>query len=251
MPASDQPIDRSSRRGPGEAALQALPDLLAAAGCGLAWVAPAAPGFDLLSVFGPFFAVELAVAIVLSMAGVRRIADQAMARRIKAEMIALPALALAVFAGAYLGAGALLALLWLGGRTLWMLARETQDRRPAVSGLWIVYTRGADRQTMELTRTPPSGPLPAGTWVVAAGQEQKMAGITIGLWMLTVVGVYFVGAIPELGATAAYAAAVGWDASRFGADVPAHTALAAGSVLFGLRAIAHFHHATGLPRRAR
>ncbi len=245
MPDAQQKAVPPTRgRSRAEALREAVPDILASAGCALAWLAPAAPGFDLLKLFGNFFALEIGVAIVIGFAGVQRLPTNAMSGEDRRWFVLLPLVTLTAFAYAYAGASGLLTMAWLGGRTLWAQHIERLDTRPPITGLWLVYSRSGTGVAMEITTTRPELSGDPDEWCVPAGQEQKMSAITVALWMLVLGALLYVDA-PALGATADYAASVGWARSPLHEIMPAHLAVAAGTLLFAIRALAHFHGTTG------
>ncbi len=248
MQAAGQDTELPTRdRSRVEALREAVPDLIIASGCALAWIAPAALGFDLLKLFGDFFALEIGVAFLLGMAGVRRVPERLMAPEDRLWFLLLPLTILAAFAYGYAGTSGLLAMLCLGARTLWAQHKERQDTRPAVTGLWLLYSRSGTGISMEITTTRPTLSGDPKEWCVPAGQEQKMSGITLFLAML-VIGTLLAVDLPALGATADYAASVGWAREPLHEMMPAHLAVAAGALLFIGRALAHFHGTTAARR---
>lgn len=247
MQAASQDEDLPPRaRSRAEALREAVPDMIIAGGCALAWIAPSALGFDLLKLFGDFFALEIAVVLLLGMAGIRRVPEKSISREDRLWFIVLPLVILIGFAWGYAGTSGLLAMLCLGGRTLWAQHRERQDTRPPVTGLWLRYSRSGTGVLMEITTTRPTPSGDPKEWCVPAGQEQKMSHISLFLWL----GVAFalVGLdLPALGATAEYAASVGWVREPLHKLIPAHLAVAAGALFFTGRTLAHFHGTTAEP----
>lgn len=234
----------------GSAALDALPDALAAAACAIAWADPRALGFDLLASAAPLYFIELPLAVIVAFAGVRRLRDPRWSLRAKARYVVLPVLVLAVFGGALLGPWGLLAILWLGGLTLARLLASTPDTSPEVQGLWLVF-RLRSKQGEPRYYMAPDRPAPEpGMAVVPAGHAQLMAAVTIATWFAIPCAFLLFPDFGTGGATPAYAAAVGWDATPVGHWVPAHLALAAGLILFALRTLSHFE-GIGEPPAAR
>jgi hypothetical protein len=250
------PVDAMSDRVPvasrtyGSAILDALPDALAAAACGIAWAAPRALGFDLLAGAAPLYFIELPLAVIVAFAGVRRLRDPRWSLRARARYVVLPTLLLALLGGALLGPWGLLAILWLGSLTLARLLASTPDTSPEVPGLWLVF-RLRSKQGEPRYYMAPDRPAPEpGMAVVPAGHAQLMAAVTIATWFAIPCSFLLFPDFGAGGATPGYAAAVGWTGTAIGQLVPAHVALAAGLVLFALRTLSHFE-GIGEPPAAR
>jgi hypothetical protein len=226
-----------------EAALDALPDALAALACAIAWIAPAAPGFDLLAYAAPLYFVELPLAIVTTLAGVRRIQDGRLSRRDKLRFVLGPTVVLLLLATALLGWAGAIGVAWLGATQVSRLLWQGPDTRSVVPGLWLIFGRPSTWFDTETFRPPPA----KGVYVVPVGHEQLMAMVTIAMWF--VIPVAFL-VLPDFGigaADEAYATAVGWRQTVIGRLVPAHVALAAGLILFAVRALCHFEDAGAPP----
>lgn len=235
-----------SRRTYAAAALDALPDFVAAAACAVAWRAPQAFGFDLLMWAAPAYFVELPLALLLTYAGVRRFRTGQLSRPEKIRVVVVPALVLAALSGLLLGREGLVALLWLGSLTIVRLLCDTPERSAAVPGAWLVYDRGQHRIEMPQHKPAPR----SGLIVVPAGHEQVMAAVTIGTWIWIPILFLLLPPFGSGGATPEYAASVGWNDTLPGHMFPAHACLAAGLVLFALRGLAHFE-GVGDPAPAR
>lgn len=215
--------DPAPRRSYQQAAIDALPDLLAALACALAWIAPQAPGFDLLMWTAPAYFVELPLAILLGFAGVRRL-DGRLERREKLRMVVVPALVLAALSGLLLGAPGLLALGWLGALTVWRLVRDEPETSPVAHGAWLVYDRAERSFSLQERRPAPR----RGLVVVPAGHEQVMAAVTIGAWIWIPIAFLVLPPLGTGGATPDYAAGVGWEDTLPGRVFPAHLCVARG-----------------------
>jgi hypothetical protein len=226
------------------ASLDALPDALAALACAIAWKSPGAFGPDLLMLAAPLFFIELPLAVMLLFADVWRVPGEYLDARRKRHLILWPTVVIGLLCGAVFGAVGLIAVAWLGGRSLWKLWREGEDSAPPPGGRWLVISaHGRENERWFTRKRPPPGSLRPGTWAVPFRHEQLVPGITLFAWigfvLLVGSGIEF----PPGGATPAYAAAVGWTTTWIGAEVPAHIALAGGTVLFTARAFAHFDEA--------
>lgn len=234
-----QPTPRISRRRLGDALRDAWPDAIAAIVCAIAWWRPDAPGFDLLGTAGLLFFIELPLVVITSFAIVRRIRDRRWNRMRKAGYVLLPTLALALAGASLLGSAGLIAIAWLGGRTLLQLWRDPPDAAHDFGGMWLKSTRVGTTRTFEWVSHRPAQ-LPAGVSMIPAGHEHLMAFATIVAWFAILVALALLPAFGEAGATPAYAEAAGWTSTRLGRALPAHTALAAGVLLFGIRTLLHF-----------
>jgi hypothetical protein len=233
------PSARRSLRSTGDAVREAAPDAIAAIVCAIAWIRPDAPGFDLLSTAGLLYCIELPLAIITMFAIVRRIRDGRWSRLQKAGYVLVPTLILAALGAALLGSAALVAIAWLGGRTLLQLWRDVPGVDGDFSGMWLKSTRVGNKITSEWVSHRPAS-LPRGVTMIPAGHEHIMAFTTIVAWFAILILIAVLPALGEGGATAAYAASVGWTATPIGEQLPAHLALAAGVLLFGIRTLLHF-----------
>lgn len=235
---SDAP-DRISVRTIGDALNEAWPDALAAIVCAVAWVRPDAPGFDLLSTAGLLFLIELPLVIITIFSIVRRVRDKAWTKWHKVGYVLVPTGALAVVSMAWLGPAALFAVMWLGLRTIVQLWRDTPASPQDFSGLWLKSTRIGSSVTVEWVARRPAS-LPPGVTMIPAGHEHVMAFVTLVTWLVVIVVIVLVPPLGVGGATAEYAAQVGWTRTSPGSEIPAHLALAAGALLFSVRTLLHF-----------
>lgn len=213
----------------------ALPSLLAAAVCGLAWFDPDYFGFDLLRIAAPLFFLELPLAIVFAFADAWRVPDQDLSRRAKLGFVVVPAVLIGALCTTLFGVDGLVAVAWLGGSALWRLLREGEDRR--VTGRWLCTLENRHWIVRQL---PDRRKLPRGTWVVPLADDQFLPGITVIAWLGLAFLIFSGADVPFGGATPDYAAAAGWTQTPVGANVPAHEALAAGVALFLVRVSAFF-----------
>lgn len=226
-----------------QAALDALPDLLAAIACAIAWASPRALGFDLLAYAAPLYLVELPLAFIAMLAGVRRVQDGRLSRIDKLRFVLVPTLVLVLLATASLGLAGLIAVGWLGAVQLARLLWQAPDTRAAVPGLWLVFGRPKTLFDTEAARPPPE----KGVIAVPAGHEQLMALVTMGAWILIPTAFFVLPAFGVGGATQAYASSVGWEETAIGRTIPAHLALAAGVILFAMRVLCHFEDVSKAP----
>jgi hypothetical protein len=226
----------AARRTLGEAALDALPDALAALACAIAWASPRALGFDLLAYAAPLYFVELPLALVTTLAGVRRIQDGVLSRLDKLRFVLVPTLVLLLLATTLLGAAGAIAVAWLGSVQIARLLWQGPDTRAAIPGLWLIFGRPSTWFDTETFRPPPE----KGVHAVPVGHEQLMALVTLATWFIIPAAFLLLPAFGVGGADEAYAASVGWRGTPIGRLVPAHLALAAGLILFALRALCHF-----------
>ena len=229
----------------GDALREAWPDALAAIACGIAWVRPDALGFDLLATAGLLYFIELPLAIITLFAIVRRIRDEHWTRLHKAGYVLVPTLILAIVGGMLLGSAGLIAIVWLGGRTLMQLWRDVPGTDGDFSGMWLKSTRVGTTVTSEWVSHRPAR-LPPGVTMIPAGHEHIMAFATIVTWFAILVAIAALPPFGAGGATEAYAASAEWTATPIGSQLPAQTALAAGLLLFGIRTLLHFE-GTGTP----
>ena len=227
----------------GDAALDALPDVLAALACAIAWIAPHALGFDLLAYAAPLYFVELPLAFVTTLAGVRRIQDGVLSRRDKLRFVLVPTLVLMLLATALLGWAGAIGVAWLGAIQIARLLWQGRDTRAAVPGLWLVFGRPSTWFDTETFRPPPV----KGVYVVPIGHEQLMALVTLATWFVIPFAFLLLPSFGVAGADEAYAASVGWRDTPIGKLVPAHVALAAGLILFAVRALCHFEDVGQVP----
>jgi hypothetical protein len=104
-----------------------------------------------------------------------------------------------------------------------------------------VFDRRGASLSLEMKASRPRS-LQPGQFLVPAGHEQLMAAATLVTWIAIPIAFALVSpsAFGTGGATADYAASVGWSATTIGTMVPAHLALAAGLVLFSVRTFGHF-----------
>lgn len=226
------------------ASLDALPDALAALACAIAWKSPDVFGWDLLMLAAPLFFIELPLAVMLLFADVWRVPGEYLDARRKRHLIFWPTVVIGLLCGAVFGPIGLVAVAWLGGRSLWKLWREGEDAAPPPGGRWLVISsRGRENERWLTRNRPAPGSLRPGTWAMPFRHEQLLPGITLFAWIGFVLLLLSGIAFPEGGATATYASAVGWTSTWIGTTVPAHTALAGGTVLFTARAFAHFDEA--------
>jgi hypothetical protein len=231
----------------GTALADALPDAIACGACLLAWVAPRAiGGVDLIAYAAPLFGIQLPMALIGLFAGVSRIDDRSMSRATKAGFVLAPALTMALFAPALLGAQALLGVLWLSALSLWRIADGTIDREAPVQGAWITYQQGEDEQGRPLrsyaVSTGGSPPMRGGRvrqWRVEAGHSQVMASLTAMAGLVLCFLLPFVD-VERLGVTPEIEAASAWSATALGQVVGAHFVLAGGVALFAARVLLHF-----------
>jgi hypothetical protein len=230
---------RIATRTLGDALREAWPDALAAAGCAVAWARPDALGFDLLATAGLLYFIELPLAIITSFAIVRRVQDKTWTRWHKAGHVLVPTLVLALLGAMLLGGAALIAIAWLGGRTLLQLWRDPPRVDGDFGGMWLKTTRSGTKRTLEWVSKRPKRLAPNET-MIPAGHEHIMAFATIVTWFAILIAIAILPPFGEGGATAAYATSVGWPATPIGSEVPAHRALAAGLLLFGIRTLIHF-----------
>lgn len=226
----------AARRTLREAALDALPDVLAALACGIAWASPRAPGFDLLSFAAPLYFVELPLALLTTLAGVRRIQDGVLSRIDKLRFVLIPTLVLLLLATALLGWAGAVAVAWLGSIQIACLLWQGPDTRAAVPGLWLVFGRPSTWFDTATVRPAPE----KGLYVVPAGHEQLIALVTLAAWFIIPAAFLLLPSFGVGGVDEAYAASVGWRETPIGQLVPAHLALAAGLILFAVRALCHF-----------
>jgi hypothetical protein len=227
------------RRRFGEALSDAVPDALATAACALAWIAPDALGFDLLNTTGLLSLVELPLAFLVGFAAVKRVRDPRWPRAAKIWYVLFPTSLLACASLALLGIEGLIAVTWLGARSIVQLWRDRPDGDTAVHGLWLVIGRNGARISLEETTVKPRE-VPKGSIVIPAGHEQLMASATIGTWFAMALLLPFLPPFGTGGATEAYALRVGWDQTLVGQWLPAHVALATGVILFAVRTFGHF-----------
>lgn len=226
------------------ASLDALPDVLAALTCAVAWKSPTALGPDLLMLAAPLYFIELPLAVMLLFADVWRVPGEYLDAQRKRNLILWPTLVIGTLCWFLFGAFGLIAVMWLGGRSLWKLWREGEDSRPPPTGRWLVIAARGKETERWLTRDRPSPKsLPAGTWVLPFRHEQLVPGVTLFAWFGFVLLIFLGIDFGAGGATPAHAAAVGWTLTPIGEQVPAHYALAGGTVLFSARALSHFDEA--------
>jgi hypothetical protein len=230
---------RLSRRRLGDAFGDAWPDAIAAIACAIAWLRPDAFGFDLLRSAGLLFAIELPLAVITLFAIVRRIQDRHWSTAHKVGYVLMPTAILTVLGGAVVGPAGLIAIGWLGARTLLQFWRAPDADAADFCGMWLVSTREGNKLTTTWTATPPAR-VPKGTTVIPAGHEHLMAFATIVAWFAILVAMALLPEFGAAGATPDYARRVGWTDTALGDDVPAHLALAAGLMLFGIRTLLHF-----------
>lgn len=225
-----------------DAFVDAVPDMLAALACGIAWQAPQALGFDLLAYAAPLFFIELPLAIMFLFADAWRVPGEFLAARSKLGLIVIPAVLIGALCFGLFGVAGLIAVAWLGGLALWRLLREGEDRRPPPTGRWLVMApRGKETERWLTRERPDRRDLPEGSWIVPFAHNQFLPGITILAWvglflLLMLSGVE----VPVAGATTAYAQMAGWADTPIGGEIPAHEALAAGLALFVARCASHF-----------
>ena len=230
---------RPHRRRLGDACRDAWPDALAATACAISWVRPDALGFDLLATSGLLYFIELPLAAIAAIAIVRRIRHPDWSRRDKLRYVLIPTLLLAWIGGALFGLAGLIAIAWLGGRTVAHLLRDAPDDDDGSATMWLHAQRSGTRVNFTLLPHRPAEP-PPGALLIPAGHEHIMAFATAALWLLILIVIMFLPPLGTGGATADYAAGVGWQDSVVGQSIPAHIALAAGLLLFGTRTLLHF-----------
>lgn len=230
---------RSRQRTPLDACRDAWPDAVAALACAIAWAQPDALGFDLLATAGLLYFIELPLATIAAVAIVRRIRHPDWTRRDKLGHVLIPTLLLAWIGGMLFGLAGLLAILWLGARSMMELLRDAPDAHDATPAMWLRAERIGNGVNLTLVAQPSRTPS-SGTLLIPAGHEHIMAFATAMLWFVILVLMMFLPALGSGGATADYAASVGWHDTVIGHLVPAHIALAAGLLLFGTRTLLHF-----------
>ena len=225
-----------------DACVDALPDLLAALACGIAWRAPQALGFDLLAYAAPLFFIELPLALMFLFADAWRVPGEFLTTRGKLGLIVIPATLIGALCFRVFGVTGLIAIAWLGGQALWRLLREGEDRRPPPTGRWLVLApRGKETERWLTRKRPDKRERPEGSWILPFAHNQFLPGTTILAWAGLFLLLMLSGAeVPEAGATAVLAQAAGWTATPIGREIPAHEALAAGLALFAVRCASHF-----------
>ncbi len=243
-PSASKPHPRSL----GDACRDAWPDALAALACAIGWARPDALGFDLLATSGLLYFIELPLAAIAAIAIVRRIRHPGWSRRDKLKYALIPTLVLAWIGGSLLGLAGLIAILWLGGRTVAQLLRDAPGNDDGAAAMWLQARRTGTRVDFTLLPRRPSEP-PPGALLIPAGHEHIMAYATAALWLLILIVILFLPPLGMGGATPDYAASVGWPDTPVGRVFPAHIALAAGLMLFGTRTLLHFE-GTGTPEPA-
>ncbi len=237
--AMDEPTAAARPRSWGDAALDAIPSLLAAVACGLAWLDPQMFGFDLLRTAAPLFFIELPLAVVFASADARRVPGEFLGRRAKLAFILLPTSLLGLLCWRLFGATGLIAIAWLGATALWRLLSEDEDSKPPPSGRWLIVRHRKNGESWTVRKRPDRKEL-GDAWVIPLAHDQYLPAATIVAWF-GLVFILFTGAeIPPGGALPAYAEAVGWTGTPIGSVVPAHEALAAGLALFALRTLGFF-----------
>lgn len=230
------------RRSLGDACREAWPDALAAIACAIGWARPDAPGFDLLATSGLLYFIELPLAAIAAIAIVRRIRHPDWSRRDKLRYVLIPTLLLAWIGGSLFGLAGLVAILWLGGRTVAHLLRDAPADDDGHAMMWLQAQRLGTRLNFTLLPHRPAEPPPRAL-LIPAGHEHIMAFATAALWLLILIVIAFLPPLGTGGATADYAASVGWQDTVVGREIPAHIALAAGLLLFGARTLLHFEGA--------
>lgn len=208
--------------------IEALPDVLAAAACGLALSSPAWPGYDTLNTAGLLYFVELPVAICVLLAGVQRVDSKQMGTSTKLSFIFLPTLALAFISTIVLGRSGLIAVAWLSAGTFYRLARGIPPRGRSIRGFWIDYTEGDEDSARNRKKVR--------RWRVEGGPEEFAASMTLVAWFCIALVLAFA-PLPPVAVTDAYAASVSWSSTPIGGMVPPAKALWAGVLLFVLRAL--------------
>jgi hypothetical protein len=229
-----------------DACVDAAFDAVAAAACMLAWVKPQAlAGVDLIAWTAPLAFVQMPLALIAQFSGVLRLTDSEMSRATKRAFILAPTLMVGLFAPSLLGPEALYAVAWLAASLLWRVWRGGIDREAAVEGLWIAYSRERARGAIGGSYGVDFGSGAAGAvdglrhWRVAAGHTQVMAHLTLITGMLLAFVLPFI-ELDRFGVAIAIEQASAWAATPIGGIVGAPTALAAGTALFGARALLQF-----------
>jgi hypothetical protein len=237
--AADEPASATRPRTWGGAALDAIPSLLAAVACGLAWLDPQMLGFDLLRTVAPLFFIELPLAVVFASADARRVPGEFLSHRAKLAFILLPTSLLGLLCWYLFGATGLIAIVWLGATALWRLLSENEDDKPPPTGRWLIVRHRKHGESWTVRKRPAKKDL-GDAWVIPLAHDQYLPAATIVAWFGLVV-ILFTGAdIPPGGALPAYAEAFGWTDTPIGSVIPAHEALAAGLALFALRTLGFF-----------
>ncbi len=233
-------------RGVGDAFRDAVPDVLAAAACGLCWAAPTYfGGLDLIAYAAPLFLLQLPLSIIGLFGGVLRLEDKRMSRATKASFILLPLGALVFIATIVLGPAALWGLATLSATMVWRLVSGHVDRSATVPGAFINFTSGNDEGMIgapsgDSVRIGRRGKVQQ--WRVPVGHQEIMAGLSLTLGMILLFLVPAVGPSPG-GITEEVVKASRWSTLPINGMVPAHIAVASGVFLFIARILSQF---TGL-----
>jgi hypothetical protein len=242
--AASEPAGRSFA----DATFDAIPDVVAAGLCLLAWTAPhSLPRFDLIAVAAPLFYIQLPLSILGLMGGVTRLKDSEMSRRTKAGFLLLPAAIVMVLSPILLGPWALLGVGWLSAGLLWRVALGRIDTEAAIKGAWIEFEEGDGKRSVGIGDSGSKRRrAKARRWRVEAGHTQVMAGLTIAAGMVLFFLVPFLD-VSALGITADLQAASVWSKTVVGAIQPAEQSLAAGTALFVARALMQYEGLTPRP----
>jgi hypothetical protein len=233
-----------------DACVDAAFDAGAASACLLAWVKPQAmPGVDLIAWTAPLAFVQMPLALIAQFSGVLRLSDREMPRATKRAFILAPTVVVGLLAPSLLGAEALYAVAWIAASLLWRVWRGGVDREAAVEGLWVTYSRDRARGAFGGSYGADFGGTPAGTadrlkhWRVQAGHTQVMAHLTLMIGLVLFFLMPFI-ELDRFGVTNAVEQASAWMTTPIGGIVGAPAALAAGFVLFGVRALLQFEGLT-------
>lgn len=235
-----------------DALFDACLDAVAAGLCLWAWVAPqSVQRMDLLALAAPLFFIQVPLSLLTLGAGVTRLSDRQMSRRIKLAFVLGPSVAMALIAPMFLGTPALIGVVLLSIGSLWRIASGRVDIEAPIKGAFVTYERSGTSIGIRVGDSGSSGGLSSNAtslgddtpvitrWRVQMGHSQVMASLTLGGCFVLLSLLPFVDVAPFAVTTQIHAAS-GWAHSTLGAVIPAHYALAAGVALFCGRLLMQF-----------